>query len=321
MICEYALEPELVATWYDDLHYHYFITRFGFDPQDGRATGRVVTQYPSRSWKKKVWNAFNANSGQSNSRIERGRITELLKQLGTPSTSRSANTWKDHQSWLENAEQENKRHPFHAILALDNPRNNPQVVRGNDMIEKPPPPIWQVPGETPIQSSAISMATRLEPMLRCATRILFIDPYFRASESRWQDPLQEFLKIICDGSREVTLEYHASASYKGAPSWKHFSRECRCRLSPLIPQGFTLTVHRWENRNNGQQLHNRYILTDIGGVLFGAGLAESAPYDKDDIHRLSYEAWQQRLNDYGNSNPAFDPDPDGDPIVIRGTKP
>ena len=41
------LEPELVATWYDRHLYRYFIQQFGFETDTGRATGRVVAQYPS----------------------------------------------------------------------------------------------------------------------------------------------------------------------------------------------------------------------------------------------------------------------------------
>ena len=62
MICEYALEPELVATWHDSERFRYFSEQFGFD-YDGRATGRVVAQYPGK-WKKRIWDAFAVDSGQ-----------------------------------------------------------------------------------------------------------------------------------------------------------------------------------------------------------------------------------------------------------------
>ena len=205
------------------------------------------------------------------------------------------------------------RRPFHAILANDNPRNNPLVMREDDVLGMDPPSAWRVPREIPVHRTATSMATHLDPMLRCATRILFIDPYFRASELRWRNPLQAFLNIICDGSREVTLECHASACYQNSPSWDIFLRECKTHLPRLIPRGFTLTVRRWEERNVGEELHDRYILTDIGGVVIPRGLDESDEYtlpEKDrgtiDILRVSFETWQQRLEDYGyDSKPAF----------------
>ena len=222
---------------------------------------------------------------------------------------RSGGVWNNQSTWLENAEQENKRRQFHAILARNNPHNNRQVVCGEDVLPGMDlPPLWRVPREIPVLRTAASMATHLEPMLRCATRILFIDPHFRPGEPRFQNPLQKFLKIICDGSREVTLEYHTMHNAQ-KPTWDLFLSECKQYLPRLIPRGFTLTVRRWEERGEEEKLHNRYILTDIGGVQIGTGLDEGDPdtTDTDDILRLSFELWQQRLEDYGyDSKPAFD---------------
>ena len=313
MIHEYALEPELVATWHQRELFRYFIERFGFRDEDGSATGRVVGQYPNKEWIKQVWETFNANFGQSAREDERERVTELLKQLTIPQVRRSGSTWNDQYTWLENAEKENKRHQFHAILAC-NPSDNPQVICGEDVLPgMNPPPLWSVPREEPVLRTAASMATHLKPMLRCATRILFIDPHFRASEQRFRNSLEQFLKIICDGSRDVTLEYHTMHNDK-KPAWNFFLDECQKYLPSLIPHGFTLTVRRWEERNIGEELHDRYILTDIGGVKIPRGLDESDRYTLDksdrgtiDISRLSYETWQRRLEDYGyDSGPAFD---------------
>lgn len=314
MIHEYALEPELVATWHTDLHYSYFIRCFGFDPENDNATGRVVAQYPE-NWQEKVWDVFRANSGQSADYIKRIRITELLKQFGEPEVYRlNKDTWSDQRTWLENAEQENTRHPFHAILARDNPRNNPQVMCGDDVRDTPRPPLWGVASDDKILRQAMAMANHLEPMLRCATRILFIDPHFNPLTNRYKNPLREFLRIICDGRREVKLEYHTLADYR--TPWDEFQQECQDALPYIIPHGFKLTVRRWEERPRGEQLHNRYILTDIGGVLFGYGLDEGD--GSDDISRLSREIYRKRCNDYGHSgsNPAFDREEE--PIVITG---
>ena len=329
MICEYALEPELVATWHTDLHYYHFIKNFGFDPDDGHATGRVVAPYPS-NWKKRVWDAFHANSGSfAESFVKKNRISVLLEQLGRIHARRSGDIyiWNNQCTWLKNAEEEDERHPFHAILAC-NTSDNPQIVCGEDVLPMmdpwmDPPPLWNVPREIPVQRTAASMATHLKPMLRCATRILFIDPHFRPSEERFRNPLEQFLEIICDGTRDVTLEYHTMHNDK-KPAWNFFLDECQKYLPGLILHGFTLTVCRWEERDIGEELHDRYILTDIGGVKIPRGLDESDRYNLDeskrgtiDISRLSYEIWQQRLEDYGSA-PAFDPE--GQPIVIEGRR-
>lgn len=349
MICEYALEPELVATWHTDPHYRHFIKNFGFDPDDGHATGRVVAQYPS-NWKKRVWDAFRTNSGSSAGFfVKKERILVLLEQLGRIHARRSGDSyiWNNQCTWLKNAEEEDERHQFHAILAC-NPSDNPQVICGEDVLPGMDPlPLWSVPREEPVLRTAASMATHLEPMLRCATRILFIDPHFRPSEQKFRNPLKQFLKIICDGSRDVTLEYHTMHNDK-KPAWNDFLDKCQKYLPSLIPHGFTLTVRRWEERDDNdhrdkrkkerddnenewdeweeRKLHNRYILTDIGGVGIPNGLDESDRYELDekkrgtiDIHRLSFDIWKRRLEDYGydpNQEPAFDLE---EKVAIHGT--
>ena len=146
------------------------------------------------------------------------------------------------------------------------------------------------------------MATCLTPMLRCATRILFIDPHFSASQDRgFLNPLCEFLRIICDGSRQVNLEYHTG----DAQEWNHFRRECKRHLPSIIPKGFTLTVRRWKERAGGERLHNRYILTDIGGVAFSHGLDEG-PAGTDDIFLLDKGPYLLRFKQYSDPIHAFD---------------
>ena len=314
LIHDYALEPELVAEC-DPFLYRYLTQykKFGWD------TGCVVVQYPS-TWRKLVEKLSNDN-----------KRSELLltSLLRTTKVVRPDSKWNNSFTWLENAEEKNSSHPFHVILARDNPRGQSNVVRVAEISsgtheskawDGPPPSVT-------VERTAASIAACIEPLLRYATCIHFVDPHFRPREPRFQNPLEEFLKIICDGSRDVTLEYHTMHNDRKL-SWDLFLSECKQYLPRLIPRGFTLTVRRWEERNVGEELHERYILTDIGGVVIPRGLDESDRYilaEKDrgkiDILRLSFETWQQRLVDYGydNSKPAFKPEKKP-PIVIRGRR-
>ena len=53
--------------------------------------------------------------------------------------------WDDEHTWLKNAEEENTRHPFHAILAHDDPHNRSNVVRADDFLNMPTPAVWRTP--------------------------------------------------------------------------------------------------------------------------------------------------------------------------------
>ena len=65
-------------------------------------------------------------------------------------------------------------------------------------------------------------------------------------------------------------------------------------------------VRRWRNRPGGDKLHNRYILTDVGGVQFGAGLDEGDQGATDDVTIIDDDTYRRRMVDYAGTAPAFD---------------
>ena len=299
MIHEYALEPELVASWHDPLKFRFFVEQFGF------GTGRIVSRYPKK-WRKLVWDTFNTTSGNTASPVARARMTKLLKQLAKPEVKRLERVWDEAQDWLINAESEYERRPFHAILARDNPRAYANVIREADILSDTAAD-WDAPHTRVVKRTAEEMAACVAPMLRCATKILFVDPHFRATEERFRKPLSAFLRVVDARASEITLELH-TADRDNAPSWEEFQKECKGKLPSIIPQGLTLSVYRWKERDGGKKLHPRYILTDMGGVSFDPGLDEGYPGTDGDIGRLDAQVYSKRWDDYAGPNFAFDLD-------------
>ena len=74
---------------------------------------------------------------------------------------------------------------------------------------------------------------------------------------------------------------------------------------------------RLRERDGGERLHNRYILTDLGGVIFGVGLDEGDEGSMDDIHLLARTQYDERWRQYGSEAPAFDRPERA--ITIKGT--
>ena len=297
MVHEFALDPELVASWGDRLHGRIFIDKFGF------GTGRVVSRYP-KSWQRRVWEAFENASAAPASEIERTRVEVLLKSLTEPMVHRRACVWDNTCSWLENAEREHERRPFHAILSSDNPRDHLNIVREDDILDGTPE-AWDTPSSIDVERNATSMADAVRPMLGSATQILFVDPHFDASERRYRNSLDAFLRLVRTEEPRVTIELH-TGNVRLTPDWNFFKKQCERFLPARIPAGLNLIVHRWMNRTSGAKLHNRYILTDIGGVQFGTGLDEGSPGATDDVVRLDTDVYRQRMENYTGDSPAFD---------------
>ena len=109
MIYEYALEPELVASWHKDrMKCRFFIDKFGF------GTGRVVSDYP-KEWAETVWGLFESSYPEATV-IQRKQMAELLRKIARPTAERPDQLWDSGKSWYDNARDEHNRWPFHAIL-------------------------------------------------------------------------------------------------------------------------------------------------------------------------------------------------------------
>jgi hypothetical protein len=291
MIHEYALEPDLVATWVDRRDGRYFIERFGLGQP------RIVSRYPRR-WKKLVWEAFASDND-----VERTRMTELLKRLSETMVNRRDVLWDSSATWLDNVQNEHSRVPFHAILARSNPRAHSQVLIADDLDDTTP--LWALP------------RGRTTP--RTATEMVFVDRHFGPENPRHRRPLEQFLRAVVDarpGEAPRRIEVQTSAD-GATPAF--FSDQCRQRLPQCIPIGLHVELVRLSPRASGECLHNRYILTDLGGVMFGVGLDAGEPGETDDIQLLDRAQYEDRWRQYAGEPPAFDrPEP---PLRVEGAAP
>ena len=303
MIHEYALEPELVATWVDRNTGRYFIEKFGLGQP------RIVSRYPKR-WQRLVWDAFGGGT-----EAERKRLEELIVQLSKTMVKRRNGLWNPDAPWLRNAEEEHRRVPFHAILAGANPRRQANVLVADeldDTIE-----LWAMPRGRTVPRSATEMAAAVASMLRAAEVVVFIDPHFGPENRRHREPLKAFLRAVVDrrpGDAAPRIEVQCSA--EGGATEDFFRSECERRLPRCVPRNLQLKLVRLRQRDGGERLHNRYILTDLGGVIFGVGLDEGDEGGADDISLLDRTQYEERWRQYASAAPAFDqPEPS---ITIEG---
>lgn len=198
------------------------------------------------------------------------------------------------------------------MLSTTNPRNQGFVLQGDDV--RGSNPLWRVPTRDVVSRNANQMASKVAQLLRLSSRIVFIDPHFDSRELRFRRPLLAFVEAArrLDGSYPATIEVRSGTD--GTPVW--FEGLCRANLPNWIPAGLDITIAILEEQVGGEKLHNRYILTDLGGVKFGIGLDEGDPGQTDDIDLLDEAQYQQRWQQYCSAAPAFTVHPS---FTIRGT--
>lgn len=299
MITEYALEPEMVAAWGDRLNHRFFIREFG------PGKGRLVSRYPKK-WARKVWDSFSGGSD-----LEKKRLEELLVRLQEKMIKRKDFIWDSTGSWLDNALLEHARYPFCAVMAKSNPEDHPEILC-EDGLTVSPCPNWDIRYGVTVNRKAPDMSNAVKRMLTCCRWIKFIDPYFAKGKRGHKESLSAFLKIL-GAERPVgppeTIEIHTSGDGATTDYLKDFYEK-------IIPAGMKVTFYRWQERPSGQKLHNRYILTDLGGVSFQHGLDTGREGETDDITRLDLNQYVTRCKQYESASPAFDQA--ADPIIIIG---
>jgi hypothetical protein len=287
MLHEYALEPALLDNWKD---FRYFTEKFCV------SRGRMIARYPKR-WKRLVYESLS-NCGE----IERKRIEEGLSRLDDRLLARQCE-WNPQHDWLTNAEMEHLHRPFHAILARANPNRRDFVLEGDSVDETHP--LWNVGITRVILRTAREMGACVALLLRVSKEIMFIDPYFRPQEIRHRRLLEAFLSVALEtrcGMLLMRIEIHTGDSL----GYDYFKTEYEQQLLGIVQEGIQVHIVRWREKDGGEKRHNRYILTDIGGVSFGVGLDDGADGETDEVMLLEDKTYRFRRAQYMGPEPAFD---------------
>ena len=228
---------------------------------------------------------------------------------------RSNLQWNDSTSWRENAEREHDERPFHAILARTNPNSHAHVLTESDL-DDGATEYWAVSRGLTVSRKAADMAEAVASLLRCSSIVIFIDPHFKPKEPRYRRPFEAFLERMIrrrPGGMPKRIELHTAADRKRT------EESFREELPRCVPEKMRVRVRRLREKQGGEKLHNRYILSDLGGVSFGYGLDEGDEGATDDITLMDRAQYELRWSQYSEDPPAAF-DQEEIPVEVVGTK-
>jgi hypothetical protein len=308
MIFEYALEPELVATWSNRSDYRYFMDKFGI------GTARVVSKFPE-NWVNQV-----QEHAKPQKALDGTRMVELLKRLQSAMVSRSAGAWNESKTWLGNAIDEHDRRNFYAILARSKPQGNAPILSREDLEEG----FSEKEDRKRIPRTKEAICAEASPLLSISKKIHLIDKHFRVNDPRhrWMGPMAGFISAAFDNrpNDQVRLEIHCCGSDENPkrPSPQEFKNECIQGLSRLIPKGRSLQVKTWKRKPGGDDMHDRFILTNIGGIQFSVGLDTGDSGTTTEVHIISRKEYDLLWGQYTSLSPEFDKAEE--PIHVEGKR-
>lgn len=281
MIAEFALEPGLLHNWD---RFQRLVALFGV------GQGRLISRFPKK-WQEMVLASVTCGP------VEKHRITEaLIRVCNTSLLAREQGVYAQDKSWLDNAIVEHASRPFSAILASNGAAGNNDVIDASDLDVTALPPKLRAGPSKIVKRSAAEMAAAARVLLCFSKKIVLIDRNFSPDKPRFREPLEAMLMYCLDQFRKprnVEVELHLG--HRVLDDAPDFKASCAVWLQDVIPVGMRLTVVRW----NHDDLHNRYLITDRGGIQIGEGLDEAneqSPRTDDVLSLLSPETAQELLD-------------------------
>ncbi len=325
MIYEYAVDPELVIDW--------VLNRdVGLASQFGMDQRRLVSDIAD-NWSGEVYGALLSHFGWDNSDPEfidaeqfMTALMEFLRQGPNRGTRRTK------QSWMDQVLRAHSEEPFHAILSQESVAGcdaviTPQITR--DLRN----PRWYLPTINVTSKTAEALAIQLTPLLRLANQIILVDPYFDPEDETHRAVLNALLvKAISSRAHgrtwpKVTITSGVDHRQTGKESrwespeqqWLNKSKN-RCeiakrRLPAVVPNGMEISFRCVAAFVDGDEVHNRYLLTDVGGACIPYGFDPKGECVFDDITPLFEGQYRTRWRQYGTGDGL---NVIGDPVVLQG---
>lgn len=265
---EYAVEPAAIGQSWET--FRYLIEKFGF------SEGRLISRFPS-SWARLVMEAADAADVPP---VARKRIEEKLRAKKDVVLLKSGRTYdRDLQTWIENAIASHEQDPFQAILTADE-QNNDYCLSHEEVEDTHP--LIHAPTSADIPRTAVSLSGACALLLQAARDIDIVDPYLFRIENRqsgYRETIQLLLQAIYDsGKRNVTVRLHFGNA-NSCPPFPHIRQHVRRWFQGIIPDTFIIHFIGWNEIQGGEDFHDRFILTDRGGVQIGCGIAEIGPQE------------------------------------------
>ncbi len=217
------------------------------------------------------------------------------------------------KSWADNAIVENQRQAFRAVIVADSIVRGGNVLNANELDETDP--LWRVEQGQFVARDPAALRDAIQLLLRLSSRVVLIDPYFRPQQRDKASAFGALSSRVSPGSK---LEVHARLGVVGDPSHDWFKEQCELHLPRWIDVGHATTVHTWGQRAGGQRLHNRYLVTNIGGVKFGDSVEQGQLGERDHISILDESSRADLWSQFVDPTGAFDRI--GSPVAVIGTR-
>jgi hypothetical protein len=298
MYYEYAVDPASFDSWQTT---RYLLDAFGFEK------GRLICEFP-KGWKAEVYKQLPSTLRE----MERKRIEERLRLLPREILMRRPGVaFNATNPWLKNALAEHTRCAFKAVLSPGKGTETDDVLDPREVDATNAN--WSVPPAETLPREVSTMVGRLRPLLQQASSVHVVDPYFAPERSR---TVSFLAAVVANTSASTPITVHSKVSWETATGRTNYERSV-ASLASQFATGRVVDLHVWRERPGGERFHNRFLLTNVGGVQFGDGLEQGGGEQVDRVSRLGDRECGDYLQRYNANSTAFE---SVGKMTVRGTR-
>jgi len=286
MFRTYAIDPEVSS---DTAALLAFIRGLGLEH------GRLMAEFPGH-WRRLARDYVHTLESET----AKALATDLLRDiahLGYLKVKLGLD-FDGSQSWARNAIRHEQH--FSAIIcpsaspdqhASERVHTAASLVRNEEF--------WQTDRHTRFTNDSASWREVIGPFLQLGTNgAALMDPYFHPLDARFAESVE---RLFADHRRLTELFLHCSRDANetrdlGTNEW---ARICVAELQPLLRSAASITIVRWSEGPDGARPHERWIVTDRGGLQLDRGIALDGLRNK--ATWLSAKEATSLWNTYGKS--------------------
>jgi hypothetical protein len=247
--------------------FRYLIEKFGLD------RGRLISRLPNK-WEKKVIQAAKEAG------VSEVKLASMVERLRSDSKLRIIDfgrTYQAEKPWIDNAVREHAVRPFHAIICAGEERPCAEALGPDDCSDDTA--LFDAPISRDIARTADDISDALFLIAATAHEIDIVDPFFdlRPGKGDFISPLSSLLsKLSACGAAGKVVRIHFRTHVTRPPD-NILLRDAPRQMNGIIPAGFVLQLYEWAEIQGGEDFHDRFFLTDTGGLMIGAGISAEGP--------------------------------------------
>jgi hypothetical protein len=149
-----------------------------------------------------------------------------------------------------------------------------------------------------VQKDLVKMAEVAVDFLRLSSYIYFVDPYFSHRRNMLL-PMLMFLKLCSANSPVNNKTITILVKDRPAQPSAQYLLDAITKHVEFSAGGIkSLSIKTLLEKPDGEAFHNRYMISDLGALLWGIGLDERHSEVNDDVVMLNEELFTKRYEQY-----------------------